>query len=245
MLTLAGGGPDAAGAAVPARNRGEQGGGQVLARLRISVPDLPGSLGKVASAIGLAGGDIVKVDVLESEAGRALDDVFVELRDAAQVERVRDHLLGVFGVRVTGTQVGVPPAGGHTDLELVAQVMDAPQRGLRTLVDGAPGALGADWAAVLGFDELGAPGDVVVVSPGSPGPAHVVVAAPRRLAALRMAPPGATEPYGGTALVPLGPAPLGLVLVRQAGPEFHRLELWRLEQLGKVLGGVLAIGAAG
>jgi hypothetical protein len=215
----------------------------VLARLRISVPDLPGSLGKVASAIGLAAADIVKVDVLESEAGRALDDVFVEVRDGSHVDRVRDHLLGVSGVRVAGMQLGVPPAGGHTDLELVAQVIQAPERGVRTLVDGAPGALGADWAAVLGFDELGAPGQVAAISPGAPGVDHVVVVAPRRLAALRMTPPGAQEPYGGTALVPLGDAsvPLGLILVRETGPDFHRTELWRLEQLGKVLGAALRV----
>lgn len=216
----------------------------MLARLRISVPDLPGSLGRVASAIGLAGADIVKVDVLESEAGRALDDVFVEVRDVAQVDRARDHLLGMAGVRVAGVQLGVPPVGGHTDLELVAQVMDGPGRGLRTLVDGAPGALGADWAAVITFDDHGAPGEVAAVSPGAPGPDHVVVVAPRRLAALRMTPPGAAEPYGGTALVPLGSAPLGLVLVRKAGPEFHRTELWRLEQLGKVLGTALSLVVA-
>jgi hypothetical protein len=218
---------------------------RLLARLRISVPDLPGSLGRVASAIGLAGGDIVKVDVLESEAGRALDDVFVELRDAGQVDRVRDHLLGVTGVRVTGTQVNVPPAGGHTDLELVAQVAQAGEHGLRTLVDGAPGALGADWAAAVMFDDLGAPGEVVAVSPQAPGPDHVVVVAPRRPASLRMTPPGRDQPYGGTALVPLGEAPLGLILVRATGPEFHRQELWRLEQLGRVLGAVLAVPVAG
>lgn len=212
----------------------------MLARLRISVPDLPGSLGKVASAIGLAGADIVKVNVLESEAGRALDDVFVEVRDAGQVDRLRDHLVGMPGVRVTGVQVGVPPAGGHTDLELVAQVMDAPERGVRTLVDGAPGALGADWAAVITFDDHGAPGEVAAVSVGCPGPDHVVVATPRRPATLRMTPPGADEPYGGTALIPLGAAPLGLILVRQTGPEFHRSELWRLEQLGRLLGAALS-----
>jgi hypothetical protein len=217
----------------------------MLARLRIRVPDLPGSLGRVASAIGRAGADIVKVDVLESEAGRALDDVFVEVRDAAHAGQVRGQLLGMPGVRVTGAQLGVPPVGGHTDLELVAQVMDAPERGLRTLVDGAPGALGADWAAVVTFDCQGAPEKVAAVSVGSPGADKVVVVAPCRLAALRMTPPGASEPYGGTALVPLVPSPLGLVLVRETGPDFHRRELWRLEQLGRVLGAALTVAIPG
>lgn len=213
----------------------------MLARLRVSIPDLPGALGRVASAIGAAGGDIERVDVLESGSGRALDDVVVEVRDAAHAARVRDHLLGVAGVRVTGVQLGMPPSSGHTDLELVAQVMDNVGRGLRTLVDGAPAALGVDWAALLAFSDAGAPQEVLAVSPRAPGEDHVVVVAPRRLASLRMTPPGATEPYGGTALVPLGRVLIGLVLVREGGPEFHRSELWRLEQLGKVLGAVLPV----
>jgi hypothetical protein len=45
-------------------------------------------------------------------------------------------------------------------------------------------------------------------------------------------------------LVPLGQAPLGLVLVRETGPDFHRSELWRLEQLGKVLGAALVVATA-
>ncbi len=60
----------------------------MLSRIRISVPDAPGSLGRVTTAIGAAGGDIAKVDVLESAAGRALDDVFVNVRDDG-------HLRGV------------------------------------------------------------------------------------------------------------------------------------------------------
>jgi hypothetical protein len=199
----------------------------VLARLRIGVPDRPGALGRIASAIGSAGADIVK------------DDVFVQIRDAGQVDRVRDHLQAISGVQVTGVQVPVPPVTGHTDLELVSQVMAQPDRGLRTLVDGAPGALGADWAALVEFGRDGAPGPVLAVSPACPGEDHVTVIAPLRLATLRLTPPGGSEPYGGAALVPLGGTPVGLVLVRVTGPEFHRTELWRLEQLGSVLGGVV------
>jgi len=42
-------------------------------KLEISLPDRPGSLGAVASAIGFAGGDIRGLQVLKNEAGRGYD----------------------------------------------------------------------------------------------------------------------------------------------------------------------------
>ena len=41
--------------------------------LEIALPDRPGSLGAVASAIGFAGGDIRGLQVLKSEDGRGYD----------------------------------------------------------------------------------------------------------------------------------------------------------------------------
>ena len=47
--------------------------------LRLVVPDRPGTLGAVATALGEAGIDIVSLDVLERTGGFAVDDVVVEL----------------------------------------------------------------------------------------------------------------------------------------------------------------------
>src|SRR3954471_16726522 len=139
-----------------------------LARIRLRMPDRPGSLGRVASAIGAVSGDIAGVDVLASEAGHALDDVVVQVRDAAHLDVVLTALAGVPGVGVEGVHHPAPPAPGHADLQLVAQVLAQPGRSLQTLVDGAPGALGVDWAAIvhteIGRGEL----DVVATSAGSP-----------------------------------------------------------------------------
>ena len=41
--------------------------------VQIALPDRPGSLGAVASAIGFAGGDIKSIVVVKSEAGRGID----------------------------------------------------------------------------------------------------------------------------------------------------------------------------
>ena len=46
-------------------------------RLQIVLPDRPGSLGAVASAIGFAGGDIRGLVVMKSEDGRGYDDITV------------------------------------------------------------------------------------------------------------------------------------------------------------------------
>ena len=46
-------------------------------RLNVALPDRPGSLGLLASAIGAAGGDIKELVVLKSEGGRGCDDITV------------------------------------------------------------------------------------------------------------------------------------------------------------------------
>lgn len=211
----------------------------MLVRLRLRVRDRPGTLGQVASALGVAGADISRIEVLESESGRAVDDVFVEVRDEAHLDRVRKALGGVAGLEVLGVQQPAPPLSGHAELELVARIVGRPAHAAQTLVDGAPLAIGADWAALLSWGEDGLPAAVVTTSPDCPGAASVVVDVALRLTTLRITPPGATEPYGGAALIPLGGTGLGLVVVRERGPGFHRSELWRLAQVGDTVGSVL------
>lgn len=211
----------------------------MLARLRISVPDRPGSLGRVTSAIGSAGGDIAKVDVLESEAGRALDDVFVQVRDTAHLDRLARTVGLLAGVVIHGVQHPAPPATGHTELELVQQVLSQPERSLRTLVDGAPGALGADWAAIVEYGPDGEPVAVLAVSPRGPETGGIAVAAPLRLGAVRVPNPASGEPYSGAAMIPLTGTTVGLLLVRESGVDFHRSELWRFGPLGAIVGPVV------
>ncbi|GAB3269250.1 ACT domain-containing protein [Kineosporia babensis] len=212
----------------------------MLARIRFSIPDRPGALGRVTSAIGSAGADIAQIDVLESESGRALDDVFVRVRDVPHLQRISAQLAALAGVDVTGVQHPAPPVTGHADLGLIDQVLTRPERGLQTLVDGAPHCFGADWAALVEYGpDLATVNAVLTVSVASPGPEQVVLTSPLRLASVRMIAPGAPEPFSGTALVPIGPGPLALVLVRSHGLDFHRSELWRVGQVGQIVGTVL------
>jgi hypothetical protein len=211
----------------------------VLARIRIRVPDRPGSLGRVASAIGAATGDIAGVDVLESESGQALDDVVVRVRGAAHLQRVIDELLRVPGVGVEGVHSPEPPAAGHADLQLVAQVLARPARALQTLVDGAAAALGVDWAALV-QDPGDAPvGAAVSASTGAPSDLPAVGGAFRLRPLTLELPDGPHQ----AALVPLAGCPLGLLLGRAGGLAVHTSELWRLEQLAAVVGPCLAVAS--
>ena len=53
----------------------------MLTRMRIWLPDAPGVLGAVAAEIGAVQGNVVGLEVLEREAGVAIDELVVELPD--------------------------------------------------------------------------------------------------------------------------------------------------------------------
>ena len=45
--------------------------------LRLWLPDIPGTLGRVAAAIGEANGDVIGIEILERGAGMAIDELIV------------------------------------------------------------------------------------------------------------------------------------------------------------------------
>jgi hypothetical protein len=69
---------------------------RTLMRLRMTLPDTPGSLAKVASVIAEAGGNIVAVDVHQrgplDDPDLAVDDLYVELPDEGAMWEVRGAL---------------------------------------------------------------------------------------------------------------------------------------------------------
>ncbi|GDX23058.1 hypothetical protein LBMAG09_10330 [Actinomycetes bacterium] len=66
-------------------------------RVQIALPDRPGSLGAVASAIGFAGGDIRGLVVLRSEDGRGIDDITIAIpgSDSTDLLNVLNAIGGV------------------------------------------------------------------------------------------------------------------------------------------------------
>jgi len=215
----------------------------VLVRLRVRVPDRPGSLGRVASTLGAIGADIAQVEVLESGSGRAIDEITVNVNDLAHLDLIRHELSRVPGVSTLGVQLHPPSPNGHNELKLVAQVLARPARALLTLVDGAPAAISADWAAILLYGPAGPPPRVVASSVRAPDPEHIVVSAALRNGTVRVPRPDSSGEYEAAALVSLGTTGYGLLVVREDGPGFHRAELARLSEVGEIVHHVAPVGA--
>jgi hypothetical protein len=81
--------------------------------MRIWLPDAPGVLGAVAAAIGAAQGNVVGLEVLEREAGVAVDELVVELPDE----------IGAVDAVCRGVR-DVPGAGVEEVRELTAEAQD-------------------------------------------------------------------------------------------------------------------------
>ena len=75
-------------------------------KLRIALPDRPGSLGAVASAIGFAGGDIRSMVVVTNENGRGIDDMTVAIpgSDPADLISVLTDISGVEVISINQAQ---------------------------------------------------------------------------------------------------------------------------------------------
>jgi ACT domain-containing protein len=65
--------------------------------LQVSLPDRPGSLGMLASAIGSAGADIRGVQVLKSEGGTGFDEIIVAVpgTDPSDLVEILNSIGGV------------------------------------------------------------------------------------------------------------------------------------------------------
>src|SRR6478735_3969523 len=117
--------------------------------LRVELPDIPGSLGRVATAIGMAGGDIEAIEIVEKrhEEGTAVDDVLLEMAPNAMPDSIVSACNALDGVRVVW--ISRYAAGGNLflDLEAVEELTADPEGALDRLVDLLPITFRADWGA--------------------------------------------------------------------------------------------------
>jgi len=209
--------------------------------LRLVMPDRPGILGAVATALGTAGIDIVSLDVLERGTGVAVDDVVVDLPP----DRLPDSLITVAqsvpDVRVESLRPYAGPLDTHRELELLDALAHAggnpsdPALAAKLLAAELPRVFHSGWAVVL---DCGA-GGWSVRSASEAAPSFDGVQLPwMPLTGARLLPSDEdwlperwremaiemmAAPYGGDACA--------VVVGRSGGPEFRRSELLRLVHL--------------
>src|SRR6185436_9368991 len=69
-------------------------------RIRVEISNIPGTLGRLATAIGDVGGNIQAVDIYEATANTLVRDLTVEARDEAHADQIRAAAETVDGVKL-------------------------------------------------------------------------------------------------------------------------------------------------
>src|SRR5919112_3070273 len=105
--------------------------------LRVELPDVPGSLGRLATTIGLAGGDIEAIEIVEKRHdGTAVDDVLLETN--AMPDSIVSACNALDGVEVVWVSRYAAGNNLFLDLEVVEELTAAPRLALERLVDMLP-----------------------------------------------------------------------------------------------------------
>ncbi|MET7331496.1 ACT domain-containing protein [Nonomuraea sp. NPDC005650] len=191
----------------------------MLLRVRVALPDKPGSLAQVTKALGASGADITQVTVLDRGAGTAVDDITVFCAESTPRQSLVKSLETVEGVAVEGIWTTREAPGTYPELEILKYITTAGDRALTTLIDSLPVLFSADWAATTAGQR------VVYASWRAPKDLVVPEDTPSRPTALTF------EEGLHVIHAPLPPLALALLLARSEGPAFHRIEVHRLTRI--------------
>jgi hypothetical protein len=201
--------------------------------LRLWLPDRPGALGAVASRVGAVGGDVVGIDILERGAGRAIDELVVELPDAGLVDLLIDEVQQVDGVDVEDVRRS---ADALHDPRLDALETAAMLVGATTTTE-AIGALcthtartvGASWVAVVTLET----GDVVACEGEAPDRGWIMAFVEGSQSSARVT-GDAAPTVGDVAWAPMPAAGMALVLGRD-GQAFRARERRQAAALSRIV----------
>ena len=198
--------------------------------LRVELPDVPGSLGRLASAIGASGANIDAIEIVgrDAEAGTAIDDVFIAPDAEVMPDSIVSACNSLDGVKVLW--ISRYAAGGNLflDLEAVESMTEDPAKAIERLVDALPTVFRVDWGVHLRRD-----GETASVEHGTP-------AAPTEIPEKIVWPANLEKaqridvPEAWSDLIVAG-SPLSadelVVVGRRGGPEFLDSEIARLAHL--------------
>jgi hypothetical protein len=200
--------------------------------LRIALPDVPGSLGAVASAIGMAGANITAIEIVEQRPdGTAVDDVFVELTSGVMPDMLVSAVQRLDGVRVVWVSRYAAAGNLHLDLEAVELITQRPKLAVTRLVELAPRTFRSDWALVATAYDGG-----VTCTHASPGAPALPAEAAAWFPVAKASRPDVEDHWEGFTATVVAVAPLGspdrvIAFGRHGGPEILDSELARLAHL--------------
>ena len=200
--------------------------------LRVELPDVPGSLGRVATVIGESGGDIEAIEIVEHRRdGTAVDDVLLETAPGVMPDSLVSACNQLDGVQVLW--ISRYGAGGNLflDLEAVEALTQNPSTALDELVDLVPITFRADWALRVRRTDSGA--EILHGTSAAPDLENATVDWFPLSRSARLEVPEAWERWTSTIVAgaPLGDKDQIVIFGRRGGPEVLDSELARLEHL--------------
>lgn len=211
--------------------------------IRVQLPDNPGTLGAVATALGTVDADILSVDVVERGSGVAVDDLVVELPSGKLPDVLITAAESVEGVEVDAVRPYAGVLDTHRELELVEQIAASPREGLQTLAEGVPRIVRAGWSLVVSHSDAGvrrlaassaAPEAPVEELPWMPLERATVLDAEQSWV------PRTWQDLGTElAATPLGKPDRALLVGRPGGPMYRAAEVARLAHLAGIVAVVL------
>lgn len=199
--------------------------------LRVALPDVPGSLGLVASALGTVDADIFAVEIVEKLEGYAIDDFMVSLPPGVLAEALVSACTGLEGVEVLWVSYYPEAWGLQPDVDLLTQMSEHPERAESLLCQNAPDVFHVAWALILDRKS----GRVLERTNVAPDLTPEAVAALGSLhqCGTQEMPAGWLPGWNDTiiAVSPIRGGSHSIVLGRHGGPEFLASELARLRYL--------------
>ncbi len=125
--------------------------------LRLWLPDFPGTLGRVAAAIGQAGGDVIGIEILERGAGMAIDELIVVIPSDAEnaMEQLIAEVSQVEGVAVEDVHTVAldRPDQSVLALDTAARIMESPRdERLEATCELVREMLESDWCTIMRRD---------------------------------------------------------------------------------------------
>ena len=125
--------------------------------LRLWLPDFPGTLGRVAAAIGQAGGDVIGIEILERGAGMAIDELIVVIPSDAEnaMEQLIAEVSQVEGVAVEDIHTVAldRPDQSVLALDTAARIMESPRNErLEATCELVREMLESDWCTIMRRD---------------------------------------------------------------------------------------------
>ncbi len=121
--------------------------------IRIWLADRPGALAQVAGRIGAVGGDVINIDILERDNGRAIDDLYITLPEGSLIPLMLNKIaelddVGVEDIRELKADLSDAIQDPlQISYELLAS--ETPTELFHSFVAGCTACFNLDWAVLF------------------------------------------------------------------------------------------------